>query len=99
MSRTGARISELPRRKVSRRQAKCGRLLVVKMLDVETMRDVTHAEDISAGKGTRADEGVPGDGVDRIVAQWARERPDLDTGAMAIFGRIFQLARLGGDRV
>ncbi|MEV6851189.1 MarR family transcriptional regulator [Actinoplanes sp. NPDC051411] len=38
------------------------------------------------------------DGVDRIVGQWAHERPDLDTGPMAIFGRIFRLARLAGDR-
>src|SRR3712207_7775302 len=36
------------------------------------------------------------DGVDRIVEQWARERPELDTRAMAVFGRIFRLSRLGG---
>jgi DNA-binding MarR family transcriptional regulator len=51
------------------------------------MRDVTHASD------------TPADGVDRIIGQWARERPDLDTGPMAVFGRIFRLARLAGDRV
>jgi len=39
------------------------------------------------------------DGVDRIVAQWARERPDLDTTAMAVFGRIFRLSRMAGDHV
>jgi DNA-binding MarR family transcriptional regulator len=39
------------------------------------------------------------DGVDRIVEQWARERPDLDTTAMAVFGRIYRLARVGGDEV
>ena len=39
------------------------------------------------------------DGVDRIIEQWARERPDLDTTAMAVFGRIFRLARLAGDQV
>lgn len=37
------------------------------------------------------------DGVDRILDQWATERPDLDTEAMGIFGRIFRLARAGGD--
>lgn len=37
------------------------------------------------------------DGVDRILDQWASERPDLDTEAMGIFGRIFRLARAGGD--
>lgn len=39
------------------------------------------------------------DGVDRIVAQWARERPDLDTTAMAVFGRIYRLSRMAGDHV
>ena len=39
------------------------------------------------------------DGVDRIVEQWARERPDLDTTAMAVFGRVFRLARLAGDEM
>jgi DNA-binding MarR family transcriptional regulator len=34
------------------------------------------------------------DAVDRIVAQWARERPDLDTGAMAVIGRIHRVADL-----
>jgi DNA-binding MarR family transcriptional regulator len=39
------------------------------------------------------------DGVDRITERWAQERPDLDTTAMAVFGRIFRLARLAGDEV
>jgi DNA-binding MarR family transcriptional regulator len=39
------------------------------------------------------------DGVDRIVEQWARERPELDTTAMAVFGRVYRLARLSGDEV
>lgn len=41
----------------------------------------------------------PADGVDAIVEQWARERPDLDTTAMAVFGRVHRLARLSGDAV
>ncbi len=39
------------------------------------------------------------DGVDRIVEQWAQERPDLDTTAMALFGRVFRLSRLVGDQM
>lgn len=42
---------------------------------------------------TRGDE----DDVDRIVAQWAREWPELETEAMAVFGRIYRLARVVGD--
>ncbi|MFI5909567.1 MarR family winged helix-turn-helix transcriptional regulator [Dactylosporangium sp. NPDC051541] len=38
------------------------------------------------------------DDVDRIVAQWARERPELETEAMAVFGRIYRLAKILGDR-
>ncbi|GAA3042857.1 MarR family transcriptional regulator [Streptosporangium longisporum] len=37
------------------------------------------------------------DDVDRIVTQWARERPELETGAMEVFGRINRLARIAGD--
>ncbi|SDC47705.1 DNA-binding transcriptional regulator, MarR family [Geodermatophilus telluris] len=37
------------------------------------------------------------DGVDEIREQWAGERPDLDTEAMAVFGRIYRAARLAGD--
>src|SRR5262245_39110731 len=38
------------------------------------------------------------DDVDRIVAQWAVERPELQTEAMAVFGRIYRIARNVGDR-
>ncbi|BEL12344.1 hypothetical protein Q0Z83_105350 [Actinoplanes sichuanensis] len=37
------------------------------------------------------------DDIDRILAQWADERPDLDTEAMGVFGRIYRLSRLAGD--
>jgi DNA-binding MarR family transcriptional regulator len=35
--------------------------------------------------------------VDRIIGQWAVERPDLDTQAMEVFGRIYRIARTVGD--
>ncbi|MEV6924360.1 MarR family transcriptional regulator [Dactylosporangium sp. NPDC051485] len=38
------------------------------------------------------------DDIDRIVEQWGRERPELQTEAMAVFGRIYRLARIIGDR-
>jgi DNA-binding MarR family transcriptional regulator len=41
---------------------------------------------------------VAEDAVDRIVAQWAQERPDLQTESMAVFGRVYRIARLVGDR-
>jgi DNA-binding MarR family transcriptional regulator len=31
------------------------------------------------------------DHVDRVLAQWARERPDLDTGPMGVIGRLKRL--------
>lgn len=34
------------------------------------------------------------DHVDKIVAQWRRERPDLDVGPMEVIGRIVRLANL-----
>jgi DNA-binding MarR family transcriptional regulator len=39
------------------------------------------------------------DGVDRIIDQWAAERPDLKTEPMAVFGRIYRLAKVSGDAV
>ncbi|GAA2895257.1 MarR family transcriptional regulator [Actinoplanes cyaneus] len=37
------------------------------------------------------------DDVDRILSQWATERPDLETTAMGVFGRIQRIARIAGD--
>jgi DNA-binding MarR family transcriptional regulator len=34
------------------------------------------------------------DGVDEILRQWARERPDLDVSPMAIIGRISRIERI-----
>lgn len=36
----------------------------------------------------------PADHLDRIVAQWRLERPDLDTSALAVLGRLFRAASL-----
>ena len=38
------------------------------------------------------------DAVDAITGQWNRERPELETLPMAVFGRIYRLSRLMGDR-
>ncbi|MEU8978620.1 MarR family transcriptional regulator [Streptomyces sp. NPDC048309] len=42
---------------------------------------------------------TPKDLVDAIIEQWAGVRPDLDTAAMEVFGRIFRLSRAMGDRM
>ncbi|MBT2505264.1 MarR family transcriptional regulator [Streptomyces sp. ISL-98] len=39
------------------------------------------------------------DPVDAITAQWAEVRPELDTAPMAVFGRIYRIARAMGDRI
>lgn len=39
-------------------------------------------------------EETPGDHVDRLRGQWARELPDLDTGPMAVLGRALRLTQL-----
>ncbi|MFE9098425.1 MarR family winged helix-turn-helix transcriptional regulator [Streptomyces sp. NPDC007264] len=44
-------------------------------------------------------ENAPGDPVDAIIEQWAAVRPDLDTAAMEVFGRIYRLSRTMGDRM
>jgi DNA-binding MarR family transcriptional regulator len=39
----------------------------------------------------------PTDHVDRIVAQWRRERPDLNVTSLALLGRLFRFAQLADD--
>ncbi|KAA2265684.1 MarR family transcriptional regulator [Solihabitans fulvus] len=39
------------------------------------------------------------DHVDLITEQWNVERPELDTVPMAVFGRIYRITRLMGDRM
>ncbi|EFL15149.1 LOW QUALITY PROTEIN: MarR family regulatory protein, partial [Streptomyces sp. C] len=39
------------------------------------------------------------DAVDAITTQWAAVRPDLDTAPMAVFGRIYRIAKAVGDAV
>ncbi|GAA1354597.1 MarR family winged helix-turn-helix transcriptional regulator [Streptomyces beijiangensis] len=39
------------------------------------------------------------DPVDAITAQWAAVRPDLQTVPMAVYGRIYRIARTMGDRM
>lgn len=50
---------------------------------------------------TKATQATPSpkDPVDAITAQWADVRPDLDTAPMAVFGRIYRIARAMGDRI
>jgi DNA-binding MarR family transcriptional regulator len=39
------------------------------------------------------DRPASGDPVDRLLAQWARERPDVDASPMGVIGRISRLQR------
>ncbi|EOY4664705.1 MarR family winged helix-turn-helix transcriptional regulator [Vibrio alginolyticus] len=39
------------------------------------------------------------DAIDRVVEQWAREKPDLDTEPMAIMGRLMRIAKHMESRV
>jgi DNA-binding MarR family transcriptional regulator len=39
------------------------------------------------------------DAVDAITGQWNTERPELDTLPMAVFGRIYRIARLMSERM
>lgn len=39
------------------------------------------------------------DAVDRIIAQWHREMPDLELESMALFGRVHRVSRKLGARL
>lgn len=43
--------------------------------------------------GTRSSDGGAEDHVDQLTAQWAAERPELDTSPLQIFARVVRLAR------
>ncbi|MFP3991380.1 MarR family transcriptional regulator [Streptomyces sp. E11-3] len=42
---------------------------------------------------------TPPDPVDAIIAQWASVRPDLDTKAMEVLGRVYRIASAVGARM
>lgn len=42
---------------------------------------------------------LAGDAVDRILEQWARERPDLDVSPMGVIGRLSRCAALLSQRL
>src|SRR4051794_28800292 len=56
-------------------------------------RKSTDTRSMSAQRAPREDP------VDAIIEQWAEVRPDLDTAAMEVFGRIYRLSRAVGDRM
>jgi DNA-binding MarR family transcriptional regulator len=39
------------------------------------------------------------DHVDEILAQWRKERPDLDFGALGLYGRLFRVVHLFDDKL
>jgi DNA-binding MarR family transcriptional regulator len=43
--------------------------------------------------GSQSDGKVLHDRVDAIVAQWTRERPDVNVGPMQVFGRLMRASR------
>jgi len=45
-----------------------------------------------AGGGARGPD-EPGDDVDRVIAAWHRQRPDLDLAPLAVLSRVSRLAR------
>jgi DNA-binding MarR family transcriptional regulator len=49
-------------------------------------------EEIIASKEDKVDAMTAPDRVDAIVAQWERERPDLDVSPMQVIGRLHRLA-------
>ncbi|MFI0719916.1 MarR family winged helix-turn-helix transcriptional regulator [Streptomyces sp. NPDC021224] len=58
------------------------------------------AESEGGAESAEGSEGAEaGDAVDAITAQWAVERPELDTLAMAVYGRVYRIARVMGDRM
>jgi DNA-binding MarR family transcriptional regulator len=73
---------------------------------VEAAEDTRAVEDARIVQAAQAVQDTPTvqdtqerDAVDAIVEQWRVARPDLETEAMAVFGRVYRLARAMGDRI
>ena len=39
------------------------------------------------------------DHVDELLAQWRRERPDLDVAPLGVYGRLFRVVQLSDDEL
>lgn len=60
------------------------------------MTSETRAQERSArpaAAAVPADPDAPHDEVDRLVAAWRRERPDLDVSPLEVLSRVTRLAR------
>lgn len=57
------------------------------------------ASDLASADTAAMNSSTPRDAVDAITEQWAAVRPDLDTLPMAVYGRIYRIARAMGDRI
>jgi DNA-binding MarR family transcriptional regulator len=55
------------------------------------MEDAMSGETAERGAGAASGRHADDDAIDRIMAQWRRERPDLDPAPMAVFGRLSRL--------
>jgi DNA-binding MarR family transcriptional regulator len=64
--------------------------LPAQFLDVKTV-DVDNPQ--PGGRGRQEKESQVQDEVDRLVAAWARERPDLDVRPLEVLSRVTRLAR------
>lgn len=79
-------------RAVSPPRAKPGGPLAKSTKDVNDVKDATRTADTSNAVNAA-------DAVDAITEQWAAVRPDLDTAPMAVYGRIYRIARAMGDLI
>ncbi|MEU9147537.1 MarR family transcriptional regulator [Streptomyces sp. NPDC048349] len=63
-----------------------------------TVDEAEKAAQAAAGtKGPERPETPEKDAVDAITDQWYAVRPELDTAPMAVFGRIYRIAKAMGD--
>src|SRR5690554_2172084 len=58
-----------------------------------TAGDTSGADGDPAGRGVGTGAGEVTDEVDRLVAAWQKERPDLDVEPLHVFSRVSRLAR------
>lgn len=65
--------------------------LDVKIHDANISGNCRIGSDVSANQAQFS--GEPEDRIDRLLAEWQAERPELDTAAMAVVGRLLSIGR------
>jgi DNA-binding MarR family transcriptional regulator len=74
-------------------ERRAGRPSVAIYLDIKILYVKLCEDDRTGAPMARRTEGEDDDRIDRLLAEWRAERPELDAAAMAVVGRLLSIGR------